>query len=82
MRIGDFGRADDGRNVQIALAGRCRPDAYRFVGQLDVLGLGVGLGMNGHGLDAHFPAGALDAQGDFAAVCNKNFFKHDLGVPG
>jgi hypothetical protein len=24
-------------------------------------------------LDAHFPAGALDTQGDFAAVCYNDF---------
>ena len=76
LRIGHFRRADDGGDVQIALRRRRRADAHRFVGQLDVFGVGVGLGMHRHGLDAHFAAGALDAQGDFAAVGDQDFFKH------
>ncbi|AMO98662.1 hypothetical protein CAter10_0809 [Collimonas arenae] len=32
--------------------------------------------MDHHGFDAHFTAGALNAQGNFAAIGNKDFFKH------
>ena len=32
--------------------------------------------MDDHGLDAHFAAGALDAQRDFAAIGNEDFFEH------
>ncbi len=80
LGIGHFGRRDDGRNVQIALGGGRRADADRFVGQLDVLGLGVGLGMDGDGRDAQFAAGAQDAQGDFAAVGDQNFLEHGCVV--
>jgi hypothetical protein len=38
--------------------------------------LTFGLGVHDHGLDAHFAAGALDAQRDFAAIGNEDFFKH------
>jgi len=33
--------------------------------------------MDGHGLDAHFPAGAQHAQGDFTTVGNEDFFEHE-----
>ncbi len=76
LGVGDFGGADDGRHVQVAQGGRRRPDAHRFFGQLDVFRLAVGFGMYDHGLDTHFAAGALDAQGNLAAVGNQYFFKH------
>jgi hypothetical protein len=76
LGIGHLGGGDDGGHVQIALGGGRRPDADGFVGQAHVLGLGVGLGIHGHGLDAHLAAGALDAQGDFAAIGDEDFFKH------
>jgi len=68
----------DGRHIEVAQAGRCRPDAHRLVGQLDVLGLAVGLGIHDHGLDAHLAAGALDAQGDLAPVGNEDLLEHVL----
>ena len=70
LGIGHFGRADNAGNVQIALRGRSRADAHRFIRQLDVFGVGVRFRMDGNGLDAHFTARALDAQGDFTPVCN------------
>ncbi|KAF5292952.1 hypothetical protein FQR65_LT20181 [Abscondita terminalis] len=75
--IGHFSGRDDGRHVEVAQRGRCRADAHGLVGQLDVLGVAVGLGIHHHGLDAEFPAGALDAQGDLAPVGNQNFLKHE-----
>jgi hypothetical protein len=74
--VGDFGRGDDCRHVQIAQAGRGRANADRFVGEFDVLGLGVGFGMYRDGADAEFPAGAQHAQGDFTAVGNQDLLKH------
>jgi hypothetical protein len=32
------------------------------------------------GFDAHFAAGALDTQGDFAAIGDKNFFEHVMSL--
>jgi hypothetical protein len=37
---------------------------------------GVGSGMNGHSLDAHLVTGALNAQGNFAAIRYENFVQH------
>jgi hypothetical protein len=36
----------------------------------------IGGGVHGHGFDAHFLAGAQDAQGDFATICNNDFIQH------
>jgi hypothetical protein len=68
--------ADDGRNVEIAVRGRRRPDAHRFVGELDVFSLAVRLGMHHHRLDAKLATGALHAQRHFTAVGYQDLFKH------
>jgi hypothetical protein len=70
-------RADNGRHVEVALGAGRRADAHRLVGQLHVLGVAVGLGIDHHGLDAHFLAGTLDAQGDFAPVGDEYFLEHE-----
>ena len=43
LGVGHFRRADDRRDVEVARAGRRRADAHRFVGELHVLRVGVGL---------------------------------------
>src|SRR5665213_1130154 len=75
-RVGDFRGADDGGHVQVAQRRGRRPDAYRFIGQQHVLETGVGGGVHGHGLDAQLAAGAQNAQGDFAAIGDDDFFQH------
>jgi hypothetical protein len=52
LGIGDFGGADDRGDVQVARGRRRGADADRFVGELDVLGLGIGLGVHYHSMDA------------------------------
>jgi hypothetical protein len=74
--VRDFGRADDRRHAQVALRRLRRADADRFVGQLHVLGVLVGFGVDDDRLDAHFAAGALDTQRDFTTVGDEDFFKH------
>jgi hypothetical protein len=86
LGVGDFGRGNDGGDVQVALTRRRRADADRFVGQLDVFRLGVGLRVHGDGAHAEFAAGAQDAQRDFAAVCYENLAEHaqpitNMGCP-
>ncbi len=73
---GDRRRRQDRGDVQVALAGRGRSNADRFVGQADVHGVRVGGGMHRDGADAHLAAGAVDAQGDLAAVGDENLFEH------
>ena len=47
---------------------------------LDVHGIGVHLRINRHGADVQFLAGADDADGNFSAIGDQNFFKHGLSV--
>ncbi len=76
IHVGDFGGADDAVNAQVAFAAGAFADADGFVGQLDVHGVGVRLGIDGDGADVEFLAGADDADGNFPAVGYQNFFKH------
>ena len=76
LSIGDFGSADDCRHAQVACRGRRRADTDRFIGQFDVFCFAVGFGMHDDCLDAHFAAGALDAERDFTTIGDEDFFKH------
>ena len=51
-------------------------DADRLIGQLHVLGFGVGDGVNRHGADAQLAAGAQHAQCNLAAVGNEDLVEH------
>ncbi len=53
---------------QVGLRRRRRADEHLFVGLAHVQGVGVGLGIDGHGLDSEPLAGVDDAAGDLAAV--------------
>src|SRR5690554_2789366 len=81
LGVGDFGRRYQRRNVQIAQRGRGRADAHRLVGELDVLGLGVGLRMHGDGTDAELAAGTQDAESDLPPVGNENLLEHGRAQP-
>ena len=74
--VSDFCGADDRRHVEIGLR-RCRT-AYAdgLVGEQHMFQIVIDRGMYGDGLDAHFPAGAQDSQGNLAAVGNDDFFEH------
>ena len=64
----DLGRGDDVGDVEVGFGRWRRPDANRFVRKPDVHGIGVGGRMDRDGGDAHFVAGAVDAQRNLAAV--------------
>ena len=74
VRAGDFGGRDDRCDVQIAVARGGRPDADRLVGEPHMHGVGIGGGMDRDRLDAHFMAGAMDAERDFAAIGDEQLF--------
>ena len=82
VRPGDGGGRQDRRHVEIGVARRRRADAHAFVGQADMHGLGIGGGMHGDRRDAHFAAGALDPQRDFAAIGDQDFVEHRPGPGG
>ena len=78
LRIGHLGRRNDRGNVQVAQGRWGRTDADRFVGQFDVLGFAVCLGVHNDRLDTQLATGALHAKRDFAAIGDKNFPEHAL----
>ncbi len=67
--------------VQVAVCRIFGADAHGHVGQLYVQGIGVGIGVDGDGLNAQFLAGTDDTHGDFAAVGNQHTFKHRVIPP-
>ena len=73
---GDFRRADDRRDVQVALGAARRADAHILVGKSHVQRVLVGLRIDRHRFDAELAARNDDAHRDFAAVRYQDFFKH------
>ena len=72
--IGHLSSADDGGNVQVAFCWAVRANADRFVCKAHVHQVAVDLRVHGNRLDAQLLARAENAQGNFTAVCDQNFF--------
>jgi hypothetical protein len=72
VRPGDFAGRDNLMDVEVAVARRRRPYANAFVGKPHMHGVLVCGGMNRHGLDPEFLAGAQHPQCDLATVCDQN----------
>ena len=68
LRAADARGFQDGFDAQVGVARGGGADAVGFVGHRDVLGGGIGVGMDGDGAQAHAARGADDAAGDFAAI--------------
>ena len=76
FHIRNFRGTDDPVDLEIAFRTGRFANADRFIRQLDVERIGVGLGVDGHTADAEFLAGADDAHRNFTPVGNQNFVKH------
>ena len=70
------GGLDDLLGHEIALAGRRGADMHRLVGHRDMARAAVGVGVDGHGLDAEPPRRLDDAAGDLAAIGDQDLGKH------
>ena len=79
---GDFGGADDRRNVQITVAAARRADADVFIRKPDVQRVLVGLRIHGHGLDAQLAAREDHPQRDLSTIGDKNFLEHGYWLEG
>ena len=73
--IGDFRRANNRRDIQIAPRAFGRPDADRLVGETNVRTIAVRLGVHGNRLNSQFFAGANDANSYLAAIGNEDLVK-------
>src|ERR1700733_7104968 len=74
--IGYLGRADHGRNVEIAARAFGGTDADGLVGKSHVQAVAVGLRIHSHRLDAQILAGTDDTNGDFAPIGDEDFLEH------
>src|SRR5260370_36858105 len=77
-RVGacNFGRADYGRNVQVAVGAARGADADVLVRKADVEGVLVGFGVHRHGLDPELATRVDDAHRDLTAVGDQDFLEH------
>src|SRR5579864_5784658 len=76
FHIGNFGRADDRGDVEIAARTLSRADANRFVGEAHMQAMTIGLRINGDGSDSQVLTGADDANGDLASIGDQDFLEH------
>src|SRR5205823_6153692 len=75
VHVGDFRRADDGGDVEIAARALRRADADRLVGEAYVGAVAIGLRVNRHRLDSQLFAGGDDANGNFAPIGDQDLLK-------
>ena len=73
-------RFEHGLLVEIAFRRIGGTDAIGEVGELDVQGVLVGIGIDGDRLDAKLLAGADDADGDFAAIGDEDSPEHKCSL--
>ena len=76
LGAGDPRRGQDGRDVEIAVAGWWRTDADALIGQAHMHRLGVRGGVHRDRVDAEFAAGPLDAERDLAAIGDEDLLEH------
>ncbi len=74
--IGDFGGADHGWNIQIALGELRRSNTDRLVGKSYCEGIPVCLAVDSDRANSQLLACANNAQRDFPAIRDQYLFKH------
>jgi hypothetical protein len=82
LRVGDFRRRDDRRDVEVAERRRRRPDAHRLVGEPHVLRVAIRFRVHDDRLDAELAARALHAQRDLATVGDQDLVEQLVGLRG
>jgi hypothetical protein len=73
-----LGSGNDRVAAQITLLGHVAADVHCFVTHLHMLGVGVSIGVNRDGTNAHAPRRGGNAACDLAAIGNQNFLEHPL----
>lgn len=66
----------------VGLVGLRRSDMHRFVRHSHMQGVAVGIGIDGHRLDAHPLCRLDDATGDLAPVRDQDFLEHGPSPSG
>ncbi len=81
-RSRDLRGVEDGRLVQVALPRGGWADAQGLVRLRHIRRCSIGLGIHGDGAQAQAAAGALDAQGDLAAIGDQDGVEHATARAG
>jgi hypothetical protein len=74
--VGNLGRGDYCRNVQIAVGRARRTNADGLIGKTNVQGVAVRFAIHSDGTHAEFTACIEDAQSNFATIGDQNLTKH------
>jgi len=69
---------DDLVGDEVGLAGGSRTEQHGFVGQPDMAGVGIGLGIDSNSADAHAARGLDDTASDLASICDQDLVEHGL----
>ena len=75
VAAGALGGSENGRDFEVRLGDGAGADEGRAIGQANVQGGGIGVGMDGVGLDAKTVAGADDTDGNLAPVSDADAAK-------
>ena len=81
LGAGCLASGDDLVGDQIGFGRRRRADVHGLIGFAHVQGLGIGIGIDGHRLDAHRAGRADHAAGNFTAVGNQDFREQGVWLP-
>ena len=73
--IKNLGRANNGRNVQIAQRGRRWPDAGRFVSKAHVQRVAIDVAVHGNRANTHLFASPDNSAGNLAPVGDQDLAK-------
>jgi hypothetical protein len=76
VHVGNFGRADHLRNIQVTVTAAGRANAYGFIGESHMQSVAVSFRIDGYCRDAEFPARAQNTKSDFAPIGYQNFSEH------
>src|ERR1700687_797510 len=77
--VGDFRRADDGGNIQIAAGALGWSNTNGFIGEANMQAVTIGFRINGDSLDSKILTRADNADGDLATIGDQNFLEHISG---
>ena len=75
IRIGDFRRCHEARDIQVAFLAGGRADTNGLICKADMKRVTIGLGVDRNGLDSDFTAGTNHAEGNLAPVGYQNFLE-------
>jgi hypothetical protein len=80
LRAGGLGGLDDAFPAQVAVFRRVAADVDRLVAGRHMLGVGVRVGVHGHGADGHAARGGGNTAGNLATVGNQDFGEHQTSL--